>query len=291
MVVDETVALDITLTPLVPDETTRTTVVIDQSGAKFSWATDDIVGIFSSESDQVRFALGTGAGSTTATFTGGGWGLRNDYSYAAYYPYEADNSNRGGNNVLLDYTKQKQVGDNSYANIGICDFMSTAITTPVDKSLSLTFNHLGALLLIKLTLPEATENALTMLSLKASRDVIPVKQSIDLLSASTPAAITDTELSSELSMTLEGDIKTTDENKVLRFYMMVPAMCLQTNGVILKARLTDGINEYEGTLTSAGLTNQVKDLAAGKIYAVSATLEYCSISGSAGLDSFTQNQW
>lgn len=283
--------LEINLTPMTADSQaeTRTEALVDANGATFVWSEDDVIGIFSDYSDQVRFPLKSGGGQATATFSGGGWGLRRGYSYAAYYPYDSENSNRIDGTILIDYGTQQQTGNASLADVGRCDFMATGVTMPAEGRLSFEFEHLGCMVQLKLTLPSAT-NPLTKLTLKSGKQCIPVKQSLNLVNygMSSPSTI---EMSSELSMMLS-DIEATDTQKVLTFYMMLPPMSLFTDNVSLVARLTDGVNGYEGRLTSAGLDEgKVKDLVAGKIYALSATLEDSSISGSSSISNFDNNQW
>ena len=69
---------------------TRTDFVISQSGAEFKWAANDTVGIFPNEGSQVYFPMTSGAGTNSASFTGGGWALKSSATYAAYYPFIGD---------------------------------------------------------------------------------------------------------------------------------------------------------------------------------------------------------
>ena len=64
----------------------RTNFQITSSGAEFSWAANDTVGIFPEEGAQVYFPMTSGTGTKTANFTGGGWALKDASVYAAYYP-------------------------------------------------------------------------------------------------------------------------------------------------------------------------------------------------------------
>lgn len=55
---------------------TRTTLEDTEEAVRFTWADNDTVGIFPSEGVQVYFPMVSGAGTQTATFTGGGWALK-----------------------------------------------------------------------------------------------------------------------------------------------------------------------------------------------------------------------
>lgn len=83
-----------TVTDFVPDVPTRTSLEITSTGADFSWAETDTVGIFPNEGAQAYFPMVSGAGTKSASFTGGGWALKSSANYAAYYPYNFFNRNR-----------------------------------------------------------------------------------------------------------------------------------------------------------------------------------------------------
>ena len=70
---------------------TRSSVSVSESGVSFLWDEDDVIGIFPDKGDQVSFAMEQGAGTQTATFTGGGWALKSSAKYAAYYPHAYEN--------------------------------------------------------------------------------------------------------------------------------------------------------------------------------------------------------
>ena len=68
----------------------RTSFNITEKGAEFSWASNDTIGIFPNEGAQAYFPMVSGAGTKTASFTGGGWALKEASSYGAYYPFIGD---------------------------------------------------------------------------------------------------------------------------------------------------------------------------------------------------------
>ena len=67
-------------------EFSRTSIIIEEDGPHYAWADTDTIGIFPSTGRQVEFSMASGAGSTSAIFTGGGWGLKSSSTYAAYFP-------------------------------------------------------------------------------------------------------------------------------------------------------------------------------------------------------------
>ena len=83
------------------DGETRSSVNIGESGASFTWDEDDVIGIFPDKGDQVSFAMDEGAGTQTATFSGGGWALKSSSTYAAYYPHVYENRDRAFKRVYV----------------------------------------------------------------------------------------------------------------------------------------------------------------------------------------------
>ena len=71
--------------------TTRTEFLMDTEGVKAHWVEGDVIGIFPAEGDQVGFPITDGIEGNKAIFDGGGWGLKANYMYAAYFPYNKDN--------------------------------------------------------------------------------------------------------------------------------------------------------------------------------------------------------
>ena len=88
------------------EEVTRSSVTIGESGASFTWDEDDVIGIFPDKGDQVSFAMDEGAGTQTATFSGGGWALKSSAKYAAYYPHVYEN--RDMTKIPVSYVGQTQ---------------------------------------------------------------------------------------------------------------------------------------------------------------------------------------
>jgi hypothetical protein len=114
------------------DGDTRSAVTIGESGASFTWDEDDVIGIFPDKGDQVSFAMAEGAGTQTATFSGGGWALKSSAKYAAYYPHVY--LNRDLTAIPVSYEGQTQNGNANTGHIGAYDFMATCVSTPENGS-------------------------------------------------------------------------------------------------------------------------------------------------------------
>ena len=110
----------------------------DPSNLQLVWASNDTIGIFPDQGFQVAFPMVSGAGAKSASFNGGGWGLKSASSYSAYFPLIGQ--------FYLDKTKiplsllgQAQTGNGSHAHVGTFDYMS-AINSNVDEYGAVSFN-------------------------------------------------------------------------------------------------------------------------------------------------------
>lgn len=139
-----------------PDDRSRTNLEVNESGVTFTWAKDDMLGIFPSQGDQVSFAMEAGAGTANAVFSGGSWELKKSSTYYAYYPFSRKyfDGQSSKNEIWVNYKGQSQDGNNSTATVGNYDFMNAASTSPEEGRLVFEFSHLGALVQLTALVPE-----------------------------------------------------------------------------------------------------------------------------------------
>lgn len=74
------------------DPETKASAVPSADGktVEFAWELDDMVGIYPDKGSQIYFKIEDGAGSSSASFDGGGWALKQNSTYVSYYPFVAD---------------------------------------------------------------------------------------------------------------------------------------------------------------------------------------------------------
>lgn len=195
------------------DGKTRSSVNIGDSGASFTWDEDDVIGIFPDKGDQVSFAMDEGAGTQTATFSGGGWALKSSAKYAAYYPHVYEN--RDMTKIPVSYVGQAQNGNANTDHIGAYDFMAAGVSTPENGAVAFDMQHLGALVQLTITVPEPS--TLTKVVLTSSTEFTETG-TIDL-TAGTPA-ITAVIQSNTFEIALN-NITTTEANENVTVYFMV----------------------------------------------------------------------
>lgn len=246
------------------DTESRTTFNITSSGAEFSWAENDTVGIFPNTGAQAYFPMSSGAGTKTASFTGGGWALKPSALYAAYFPF-IGNFYLDKEAILLDYTGQKQKENSKTDHLGMYDFMAAPASSSTDGYVNFRFDHLGCLVQLKLTVPVAT--TFSTLTLSADKEIFTEKAKLNLVGES--YSYTPTDMTKRLTMTLD-EISSDEENQVLTFYMMTSPVDMTGHTVTVSLR-TDANELYQGNLTS-------KKMLAGYAYAFSSTLKEVEVS-------------
>ena len=238
---------------------TRTTLEDTEEAVRFTWAENDTVGIFPSEGAQVYFPMVSGAGTQTATFTGGGWALKPASTYAAYYPF-ISNYHLDQKALLVSYLGQCQESNGSTAHLGRYDYMGAVASAPSEGSVNFDFKHLGSLVRIDITMPYAGK--LRSLTLVAPGKQFVTEGTIDLTDPE--IRITPKTTATDLTVSLT-DVSVDEESLTATVYfMMAPA---DFSGKTLTARVVDAAGvTYEQTFTG-------KNFEAGVAYRLSSTMQ------------------
>ena len=99
------------------DDNLETRASLSQEGnndIQFSWEATDTVGIYPDKGSQVFFEMVDGIGTNVAHFDGGGWALRENSTYSAYYPFVC-NMKLDRNAIPVSFTGQSQTGVSNYS--------------------------------------------------------------------------------------------------------------------------------------------------------------------------------
>ena len=231
----------------------RTSITIKEDGPHYAWAKTDTIGIFPSAGRQVEFSMASGAGSTSATFTGGGWGLKSTSTYSAYFPligkYYLDKTQ-----IPIDYTGQIQNGDNSTAHLGTYDYLATTASEVKNGTVAFNFERLGCLVKLAITIPEP--KILSKLALNSTVSFTK-KGTVNLSSES--LSITPTEQSQTLEIGLN-NISTTEANEKVTIYFMIAPINIESRTLTATITFDDG-SSYETDITG-------KNLESGQAYAL-----------------------
>lgn len=222
---------------------TKGTSIQDGSALLFNWEMGDTLGIFPNKGNQVEFPISASEGSTSASFDGGGWALRNNASYAAYYPFSVWNYHRDNETIVLDYSGQEQDGNGSFAHLSKYDFLASNKTTPQNSAVTFQMERQGSILYIDIVVPEPE----TIKSLTISCDeAIFVEKAALNISGAEPAV---TPLKTTESLTLSfKNTATTTNNETVRAYMAVQPVDFTQKTVT--ATLTTESGSYTAPVTS-----------------------------------------
>ena len=197
-------------------EQTKATSVDNGSALVFRWAAGDTLGIFPNKGNQVEFPITSQESSTSASFDGGGWALRNNASYAAYYPFNVWNYHLNNKTIVLDYSGQVQNGNGSFEHLSAYDYLASAKTTPENNMVTFQMDRQGSILYIDIVVPEpATINSLTI---SCDEAIFVEKAALDI-SGNNPV-VTPIETKESLTLNFE-NTATTEQNETVRAYMAV----------------------------------------------------------------------
>ena len=239
------------------DAATRTAFEVSASGLTFKWAETDVVGIYPNEGDQVSFPMTAGAGTNSASFDGGGWALKGNYTYAAYFPYSVDNTTQGRTYTALPitYTGQTQSANNSTVDMGNFDYMVATASTPASGNVNFAFEHVGSVLYVQLVSPVA--ETFTRLTLSTEDALWTTDATVNIATGVLTPANSATELSVDLA-----NISVSANGTLYVWLMAVPA---DMSGKTITASAVGSTGTY--TAEIAG-----KNLLAGKAYQLKGTL-------------------
>ena len=222
---------------------TKATFVDNGSALVFKWAAGDTLGIFPNKGNQVEFPITTQESSTSASFDGGGWALRNNASYAAYYPFSVWNYLRQNETILLDYSGQVQNGNGSYTHLSAYDYLASAKTTPQNSTVTFQMDRLGSILYIDIVVPEP--ETITSLTISCDEAIFVEKAALNI-SGNNPV-VTPIETKESLTLNFE-NTTTTAQNETVRAYMAVQPLDFSTKTVTATLETESG--SYTAPVTS-----------------------------------------
>ena len=221
------------------EDATRSSVTIGESGASFTWDEDDVIGIFPDKGDQVSFDMAEGAGTQTATFSGGGWALKSSSRYAAYYPHVYEN--RDMTKIPVSYVGQTQNGNANTDHIGAYDFMAASVTTPENGAVAFDMQHLGCLVQLNLTIPEPAN--LCSIEIGGGDKFFWHNATYDL--TSDDIIFTGFTKDRNYCLTIDlKNIKTIEKNQVVTIYFMMNPVDLSNKEIVVTANCWGGGAQY-----------------------------------------------
>ena len=230
---------------------TRSTFVIDDSGVHVLWAENDTLGILPNAGDQVYFPMSSGAGSSSAHFDGGAWGVKDANTYSSYFPFSRKYYGASHDAIRLDYRGQLQRGNADASHLAAVDFLASGTAQPQNNYLTLNLERLGSIACFKLAVPQPGTYTSAVVSSEAD---FVLTADLDVTGQS--PVVTPVSTAHQLTLSLDG-LTTTSAGETVTLYMMVSPVDL--TGHSLQVTLLG-----EGVSCFASLTP--KKLVAGKPY-------------------------
>lgn len=222
IICDEPLSVVFTGAGFYPESLTKTTL----DGTNFQWEADDTVGIYPDAGSQIYFSMKDGAGTSTATFDGGGWGFKENSLYYSYYPFIAD-FYLDRSRIPVSYEGERQNGKNNMDHYGDYDYMYTPGVSASSGVLKFSYSHLNCL--IKITVSKLPAGVYRQVTISSKENLFVKKGHFDLL-AQTPTIIPD-ETSKEISLVLDNVSLTADEQAV--FYIISAPVAFANKDIIV----------------------------------------------------------
>ena len=133
---------------------------VGDGNLNFLWETTDTVGIYPDKGSQVYFEMAHGAGTNVANFDGGGWALKENATYASYYPFVCDMKLKR-EAIPVSFADQKQTGVSNYD--GVRFYLAAKGTASGSGSLRFKYQTLNTFIRIKaIGLPAGTYTKLSL---------------------------------------------------------------------------------------------------------------------------------
>lgn len=237
------------------DGTSRATMAENASGLSFTWSAGDKTGVYSSTDGFALFNLTAGAGTTSATFDGGGFTLTDGATYYSFFPYAAAATDKTA--IPVDFSGQTLTQDNDMVSPMAKDYLRATAVADAGNAL-FQYEHLGSFVRTKLTMPAGTS--------VQSVDFIPMYNELtqtataDVTAASNPLTAATT--SPKMTLTLSG-VDVPSSGELTLWSAMAPQNLSSTNEAVAIVAHS-GANIYSSRVAG-------KNLQAGKAYRWTAT--------------------
>ena len=208
------------------DVSTRGTEIAPSGALRFSWAIGDTLGIFPNQGNQVEFPITATDGSTSAVFDGGGWGLKSNASYAAYYPFNVWNYHRDNKTIIVDYAGQVQNGNGSFSHLSAYDYLASSRVTATDNRVTFQMDRLGAILYIDIVVSSPCK--VNSLEVFCDEAIFTERAALDI--SGDDATIVPIKNTNTLTLNFK-NVETTTAGETVRAYMAVSPVDLTNKSV------------------------------------------------------------
>ena len=213
------------------DPETKASAVPNGGSVGFVWEATDTVGIYPDKGSQVYFNIEDGVGTSSVSFTGGGWALKQNSTYASYYPFVGDIYLKRGK-IPVSFAGQKQIGTSSPFH-GARYYLATEPTSSKNGVLQFSYNTLNTIINVNATLPAGTYTKAS-LTIEEPLFIEEGTYSLD------DRVIVGTKFTNTLEIDLE-DVVLTEETTIPVYFMSAP-VDLKGKDVVVRFLTADGLS-------------------------------------------------
>ena len=211
------------------DPATRASAVPNGGTVGFVWEATDTVGIYPDKGSQVYFNIEDGVGTSSVSFTGGGWALKQNSTYVSYYPFLGDIYMKR-DEIPVSFAGQKQIGTRS-PFVGARYYLATGASTSENGVLRFSYSTLNTIINVNAKLPAGTY---TKMSLTTEEPLFVEEGTYSL----DDHVIVGTKFTSTLEIELE-DVVLTEEGTIPIYIMSAP-VDLKDKQVTVMIMTSDG---------------------------------------------------
>lgn len=235
-----------TIEPFIVDDGVSTRTTFNNTDGKFYWAATDTIGIFPNSGDQVSFPIKKEmAGQTTVDFNGGGWDLKADSTYFAYFPFSRKNfwGYKAKNEVKISFLGQKQKGKDNADFADTYPLVSYGVNN--NGNVHFGFKHMASIAVFTVTAPKPATFTKAVLTTEDGASCFIQEGTYDLSKVTTSSvpAINAKSYGSSITLNLES-VTTTTENESFKIFITVPPTSALTSSVKLILTDSEGYSYY-----------------------------------------------
>ena len=213
------------------DPETKASAVPNGGTVGFVWEATDTVGIYPDKGSQVFFNIEDGVGTSSVSFTGGGWALKQNSTYTSYYPFVGDIYLKR-DKIPVSFAGQKQIGTTS-PFVGARYYLATEASTSEHGVLRFSYSTLNTIINVNATLPAGTYTKMS-LTIEEPLFIEEGTYSLD------ERTIVGTKFTNTLEIELEDVVLT--EEATIPVYIMSAPVDLREKEVVVRFMAADGMS-------------------------------------------------
>jgi len=187
----------------------------------FTWSSSDVLGVFPVGGNQTAFPLSSQTGETMALFDGNDWALRDQWRYAAYFPFSKANFHISPSRLPVSFEGQQLDGRHPMANVGKYNF-SYAPLVKVDNEEPICFEMKGLATIAKLTMKCPAADTFTKLIISDPQLGIAHEAVYDLMSANPKLETTPDQFYQSLEFDLVNYSVQSPGEPITAYVMLMP---------------------------------------------------------------------